>query len=57
MVKENYLGFEKGIVEIDKQIEELTKLDFVEGINYSEEIRKLDSGCTTSKKACFNRLS
>ncbi|MGD0077124.1 MAG: acetyl-CoA carboxylase carboxyltransferase subunit alpha [Sedimentisphaerales bacterium] len=53
----DYLDFEQKVADLDCQIEELRRLSSVKGIDYSEEIRKLQMGQVEELKRVYSQLS
>ena len=53
----DYLAFEETIVDIDRQIAELTRLSSVKGIDYSDEIRKLQREQVAEFRRIYSNLS
>ena len=53
----DYLAFEETIVDIDRQIAELTRLSSVKGIDYSAEIRKLQHEQVAEFKRIYSNLT
>jgi acetyl-CoA carboxylase carboxyl transferase subunit alpha len=53
----DYLPFEDKIVEIDRQITELTRLASIKGIDYSAEVRRLEKEKVNRLKRLFSNLS
>ncbi len=53
----DYLDFESKVVGFDIQMEELKKLSSAKGINYSEEIRRLQKEQVTELKSIYSNLT
>src|SRR4030043_229326 len=53
----DYLAFEETIVDIDRQIAELTRLSSVKGIDYSDEIRKLQQQQVAEFRRIYSNLT
>lgn len=53
----DYLGFEDSVVELDKQIAELKRLSSIKGIDYSDEIRRLDRKKVKELKKIYSNLN
>ena len=52
-----YLPFEDKIAQLDSQIAELKQLSSQKGIDYADEIRKLQSSQTTELKRVYSKLT
>jgi acetyl-CoA carboxylase carboxyl transferase subunit alpha len=53
----DYLDFEQKVADIDRQIEELRRLSSIKGIDYSDEIRRLQQEQVTQLKGIYSNLS
>jgi acetyl-CoA carboxylase carboxyl transferase subunit alpha len=53
----DYLDFEQKVADIDCQIEELRRLSSIKGIDYSDEVRKLQMGQVEELKRVYSQLS
>jgi acetyl-CoA carboxylase carboxyl transferase subunit alpha len=53
----DYLDFEQKVADLDCQIEELRRLSSIKGIDYSDEVRKLQMGQVEELKRVYSQLS
>ncbi len=53
----DYLDFEQGVADIDRQINELQRLSSAKGIDYSTEIRRLQKEQVSELKKIYSNLS
>ncbi|MGA2092897.1 MAG: acetyl-CoA carboxylase carboxyltransferase subunit alpha [Sedimentisphaerales bacterium] len=53
----DYLDFEQKVADLDRQIEELRRLSSIKGIDYSDEVRKLQMGQVEELKRVYSQLS
>jgi acetyl-CoA carboxylase carboxyl transferase subunit alpha len=53
----DYLDFEQKVADLDRQMEELRRLSSVKGIDYSEEIRRLQQEQVAELKNIYSNLS
>lgn len=53
----DYLDFEQSIADLDRQIDELRRLSSIKGIDYSEEIRRLQREQVAELKRIYSSLS
>jgi acetyl-CoA carboxylase carboxyl transferase subunit alpha len=53
----DYLDFEEKVAGLDRQVEELRRLSSIKGIDYSDEIRRLQQEQVTHLKGIYSNLS